>query len=92
MQWVEETAQRRDFEREDAQLALSMAAIITTSGLFQQTLIEISKKPELIQPLRKEIESALEGNGWSAAEGENKGSGDHDVQQQGRRAWLSIRA
>ena len=54
------------FEPGDVQLALAMAALFTTSELFRQILIEIAKRPEYVEPLRKEIQDAM-GDGVTGA-------------------------
>ncbi|KIM94116.1 hypothetical protein OIDMADRAFT_136378 [Oidiodendron maius Zn] len=47
-----------------AQLMMSIAAIHTTSDLTTQTIIDIVKNPEIIEPLRKEIIEVLGADGW----------------------------
>ncbi|KAL0567087.1 hypothetical protein V5O48_014903 [Marasmius crinis-equi] len=48
-------------------LALNVAAIHTTSQAFNSALINLCKHPEYIEPLRKEIEGAIEKEGWTKA-------------------------
>ncbi|KAE8420291.1 cytochrome P450 [Aspergillus pseudocaelatus] len=51
----------------DIQLALAMAALFTTTELFRQILIEIAKHPELVEPLRQEIQKSLSDHGLGLA-------------------------
>lgn len=51
----------------DLQLALAMAALFTTTELFRQILIDIAKHPELVEPLRKEIQESLSEHGLGLA-------------------------
>lgn len=64
--WMHEKAGGRPYDAAAAQLGLAMAATITTSELLKQTLIDICAHPELISPLREEIDSAIKQYGWSA--------------------------
>ncbi|KAL0574345.1 hypothetical protein V5O48_007607 [Marasmius crinis-equi] len=48
-------------------LTLNVAAIHTTSQAFTHALINLCKHPEYIEPLRKEIEDAIEKEGWTKA-------------------------
>ncbi|KAF9779939.1 hypothetical protein IL306_001067 [Fusarium sp. DS 682] len=54
--WTLESPLATEFEPADVQLALAMAALFTTSELFRQILIEIARHPEIVEPLRQEIE------------------------------------
>ncbi|KAI0527714.1 cytochrome P450 [Xylaria bambusicola] len=63
--WAEEEAKRFTYEPAHFQLAMSNAAIHTTSDLLSQTLLEILAHPELIQPLRNEITEVLRIHGWT---------------------------
>jgi cytochrome P450 len=47
------------FEPGDVQLALAMAALVTTTEVLRQVLIEIARRPEYVEPLRDEIEGAI---------------------------------
>jgi hypothetical protein len=57
--WTMENPAAEGFEPGDVQLALAMAALFTTSELFRQILVEIARRPEYVEPLRKEIEDAM---------------------------------
>ncbi|KAK1229505.1 hypothetical protein PQX77_007428 [Marasmius sp. AFHP31] len=48
-------------------LSLNVAAIHTTSQAFTHALINLASYPEYVEPLRKEIESCIEKDGWSKA-------------------------
>ncbi|KAJ3563164.1 hypothetical protein NPX13_g8296 [Xylaria arbuscula] len=63
--WAEEESSHFNYEPATFQLAISNAAIHTTSDLLSQTLLEILAHPELIQPLRNEIVEALRMHGWT---------------------------
>ncbi|KAJ4015481.1 hypothetical protein NW752_006943 [Fusarium irregulare] len=64
--WTMENPAAESFEPGDVQLALAMAALFTTSELFRQILIEIAKRPEYVEPLRKETQDAM-GDGVTGA-------------------------
>jgi cytochrome P450 len=57
--WTLENPDCKGFEPGDVQLALAMAAFFTTSELFRQVLIEIARRPEYAEALRKEISGAM---------------------------------
>ncbi|KAK5637615.1 hypothetical protein RRF57_013330 [Xylaria bambusicola] len=63
--WAEEEAKQFTYEPAHFQLAMSTAAIHTSSDLLSQTLLEILAHPELIQPLRNEIIEVLRIHGWT---------------------------
>ncbi|PCD20904.1 hypothetical protein FGRA07_05056 [Fusarium graminearum] len=65
--WTLENPAAEGFEPGDVQLALAMAALFTTSELFRQVLIEIARRPEYVEPLRKEILDAMPGGNVTAA-------------------------
>ncbi|KAL0574917.1 hypothetical protein V5O48_007039 [Marasmius crinis-equi] len=48
-------------------LVVNMAAIHTTSQAFTHALINLASHPEYIEPLRQEMESSIEKDGWSKA-------------------------
>ncbi|KAF5587845.1 cytochrome P450 monooxygenase monooxygenase (lovA) [Fusarium pseudoanthophilum] len=56
--WTLESPLGNEFEPADVQLALAMAALFTTSELFRQILIEVARRPEVTEYLRREIEDA----------------------------------
>jgi hypothetical protein len=57
--WIEKAASGTSFRPEICQLSLSTVAIHTTTDLLCQTLADIAKHPEIIEPLRKEIDDIL---------------------------------
>lgn len=63
--WFDRADGGNEVDQAMSQLILSVAAIHTTSDLTSQTLIEIMKHPEIIEPLRQEIVSVLETDGWA---------------------------
>jgi hypothetical protein len=65
--WTLENPAADGFEPGDVQLALAMAALFTTSELFRQVLIEIARRPEYVEPLRREISDAMPDGNVSAA-------------------------
>lgn len=46
------------------QLLLSFAAILTTTDLLCQVILDLAEHQELIQPLRNEITSVISSQGW----------------------------
>ncbi|KAF8844183.1 cytochrome P450 [Paxillus ammoniavirescens] len=46
-------------------LAVNFAAIHTSSNSFTQALYELAANPQYIEPLREEVESIVEKDGWS---------------------------
>lgn len=65
IQWLEENSQDQSFNPAAMQLALSTAAIHTTTDLLTQTILDICTCDGLIQELREEIVSVLGVDGWS---------------------------
>jgi len=66
IQWLEENSQgRTTFDPAAMQLALSTAAIHTTTDLLTQTILDLCGREELIQELRKEIIDVLGDGGWN---------------------------
>ncbi|KXJ87521.1 putative cytochrome P450 [Microdochium bolleyi] len=51
----------------DIQLALAMAALFTTTELFRQVLIDVSRHPEIMEPLRDEVRQQISAHGTSVA-------------------------
>ncbi|KAF7714904.1 Uncharacterized protein PECH_007854 [Penicillium ucsense] len=51
----------------DIQLALAMAALFTTNEALRQTLIDLAEHPELVAPLRREIEESISRHGLCQA-------------------------
>lgn len=64
--WFSEIAAGQSYDPVAAQLGTSMAAVVTTSELLKQTLIEICSH-ELMIPLREEVEAVVHEHGWSPA-------------------------
>jgi cytochrome P450 len=64
--WFSEIAAGQSYDPVAAQLGMSMAAVVTTSELLKQTLIEICSH-ELMIPLREEVEAVVHEHGWSPA-------------------------
>jgi cytochrome P450 len=64
--WAEHEALTRGAKYDPAvyQLALSFAAIHSTSDLLAKVMLEIATHPEIMEPLRREIADSLQGQGW----------------------------
>lgn len=60
--WTLENPAAEGFEPGDVQLALAMAAFFTTAEIFRQILIEIARRPEYVEPLRREILASMPDN------------------------------
>ena len=65
--WMYEIARGRDVDYVAAQLSLTVAAIHTTTEATTQALIDISRHPEIVGPMREEIISVILENGWTKA-------------------------
>jgi Cytochrome P450 len=65
--WFEETAAGRPYDRAAAQLALAISALHTTSEAFRQVLLDVCLHPNILQPMREEMEAAVRENGWTIA-------------------------
>lgn len=65
IQWLEENRQDQTFDQAAMQLALSTAAIHTTTDLLTQTILDLCGREELVDELRKEIVSVLGDGGWN---------------------------
>ncbi|KAF7593959.1 hypothetical protein BBP40_010466 [Aspergillus hancockii] len=66
--WFEDMAAGKiKYDPVAAQLILSVAAVHSTADLLVQTLIDISKHPELIEPMRQEIIAVQGQHGWTKA-------------------------
>jgi cytochrome P450 len=64
IQWLEDTSKGRPYDPAAAQLALSAAAIHTTTDLFTQTLLDICGREDLIREMREEIVAVVQAEGW----------------------------
>ncbi|KAG7406177.1 Cytochrome P450 monooygenase 1 [Fusarium oxysporum f. sp. rapae] len=62
--WFGEIAGGKSYDPVAAQLGMSMAAVVTTSELLKQTIIEICAH-DLVTPLREEVEAVVAEHGWS---------------------------
>ncbi|OJZ88178.1 hypothetical protein ASPFODRAFT_531920 [Aspergillus luchuensis CBS 106.47] len=65
MQWMEECAKGRPYDPTLAQIALSLAAIHTTSDLLTQTLFYLAEREDVIKALRNEVITVLQNDGWT---------------------------
>ena len=64
IQWLEDTAKGRHYDPAAAQLALSAAAIHTTTDLLTQTILNICGREDLIRDMREEIITVVQAEGW----------------------------
>ncbi|KIX05628.1 uncharacterized protein Z518_03600 [Rhinocladiella mackenziei CBS 650.93] len=64
IEWLEEVARGRPYDHVYSQLAMSLAAIHTTSDLLTKAIYNLCIHPEILQPLREEIVEVLEQDGW----------------------------
>ncbi|KAK0665002.1 Cytochrome P450 monooxygenase pyr3 [Lasiodiplodia hormozganensis] len=65
IEWMDEHAQDEPYDIPLAQVALSFAAIHTTSGMISSLLWELTANPEYIDDLRKEIIDVIsDDGGW----------------------------
>ena len=65
--WMHEAAKGQPYTASAIQLGLSMAAIITTSELLKQCLVQICTQPALVASLREDVEQAVAQHGWTGA-------------------------
>lgn len=66
IEWIDQAAAAKgiSYDATALQLALSLAAIHTTTDLLCQALTRIAQNPNILEPLRDEITSSLQENGW----------------------------
>ncbi|CAG9954540.1 unnamed protein product [Clonostachys rosea f. rosea IK726] len=64
IEWVERAANGESYDPVSIQLILSVAAIHTTSDLVTQVMIRLAQNPEILEPLRNEIQTTLKQDGW----------------------------
>ncbi|KAF9773798.1 hypothetical protein IL306_008326 [Fusarium sp. DS 682] len=66
LDWSEQEAEAAgsNFDPVIFQLTLSLLAIHTTYDLLQQTMIDLGRHPEYIEPLRQEVVQLLRKEGW----------------------------
>ena len=62
--WLHEVANGQPYDPVTVQLGVSITAIHTTTDLLTQTLLDLVAHPEIIGPLRKEIEGVVAEHGW----------------------------
>ena len=62
--WLDEVAKGQPYDPVTIQLGISVTAIHTTTDLLMQTILDLAAHPEIIEPLRKEIEEVLAEHGW----------------------------
>ncbi|KAF4778703.1 cytochrome P450 [Colletotrichum scovillei] len=69
IEWLEQDTKdtTSDYDPVVAQLILSQAAIHTTTDLLTQAILEVAATPEIVEPLRDEINDAVDRLGWSKA-------------------------
>ncbi|KAH6974529.1 cytochrome P450 [Ilyonectria sp. MPI-CAGE-AT-0026] len=65
IEWFEKAAKGAPYDPTPLQLSLSLAAIHTTTDLLTQVLTRISQNLDILKPLREEITSVLQDEGWS---------------------------
>ncbi|KAF2719878.1 cytochrome P450 [Polychaeton citri CBS 116435] len=63
--WMVEVSRGREVDYVAGQLALSLAAIHTTSETLTKTLITLCEEPKIAENLREEILQVLRTEGWS---------------------------
>ncbi|PLB44180.1 cytochrome P450 [Aspergillus steynii IBT 23096] len=64
IQWMEEAAGGHDYDPALVQLTLSMVSEHTMTDLLTQTMLNLTKHPNLVQDLRKEIIAAMKDEQW----------------------------
>ncbi|KAI9743541.1 MAG: hypothetical protein M1818_002855 [Claussenomyces sp. TS43310] len=62
--WLHEVANGQAYDPVTMQLGVSVTAIHTTTDLLTQSILDIVANPEIIEPLRKEIEEVVREHGW----------------------------
>lgn len=60
----EREAQGKEYDPTVAQLTLSFAAIHTTTELVSQVMTDISRNPEILTEVRREMVQVLRESGW----------------------------
>ncbi|KAJ5638388.1 hypothetical protein N7490_008267 [Penicillium lividum] len=64
LEWMQKVSNGKSFDPTKVQLALSMAAIHTTTDLTVWLLMCLAQRPEVIQRMREEIISVMKVDGW----------------------------
>lgn len=67
LSWTMSARGGNPFEAGDVQLALAMAAFFTTAEVLRQVIIDVARSPQLVNSLRREIETAFSTHGVTAA-------------------------
>lgn len=67
LEWFDESARGRDYDYTGVQVFLSVAAIHTSTDLICATLVRLAQNPEILLPLRHEIQTILDESGWDKA-------------------------
>ncbi|GJC99497.1 cytochrome P450 [Colletotrichum higginsianum] len=68
VEWAEKAAKGLPYDASAVQLLFSMAAMHTTTDLLTQVILDLAAHPEVIEPLRQEIDTVLrEEGGWTKA-------------------------
>ncbi|CZT49092.1 related to gibberellin cluster-GA14-synthase [Rhynchosporium secalis] len=64
--WFEELAQGQPYSYDPtvAQMTFTVASIHATTDMFCQILLDLTKYPEIVEALRKELLDVLKKNGW----------------------------
>jgi cytochrome P450 len=65
IQWLGENSQSQSFGQAAMQLALSTAAIHTTTDLLTQVILDLCEREEIVHELRREIITVLGDGGWN---------------------------
>ncbi|KAJ3536578.1 hypothetical protein NM208_g1525 [Fusarium decemcellulare] len=65
LEWFEQAAKGNPYDATGLQLSISLAAIHTTTDLLCEVMMRIAQNQDILQPLRSEIASVLEEEGWS---------------------------
>ena len=64
LDWMDEVANGRPFDVVLGQLLLTVVAVLTTSGLFTELLLNAATYPEYLPTLRQEIMDVIQESGW----------------------------
>ncbi|KZL75801.1 cytochrome p450 monooxygenase [Colletotrichum incanum] len=68
VEWAEKAAKGMPYDASAVQLLFSMAAMHTTTDLLTQIILDLAAHTEMIEPLRREIETILvQEKGWTKA-------------------------
>ncbi|KAL1633009.1 hypothetical protein SLS58_011241 [Diplodia intermedia] len=67
LSWLEERAKFKPYDAIATQLGFAMAGLHNTTQLHKQAMLDICGQPELVDPLREDIEVAVKESGWTTA-------------------------